>query len=400
MAKNKPITTPTPTTNPTPTEAPEAPQTIMAQSTSELATAPKGEVVEATIEEGESSNEPDDNSLEYLAMSLPHLQQKLLTLKRVDPDALDGVVKLCSDREQKLLAEYQQRISGSDDTSGEGGTMDFMAKIPNAKLFQSGNPQGRPAGLPAGSIYIEHGNALCTQPDQTEMTGLPGSFMAAVIGSYYGRTFWAPDEKINGKETGNKLYPEGYPEDRRGPICRSMDRAKGVFYDSCKTCPYNPNKTRGEDMGCKDDGTLFLMLPDFTVIRVPLTGSSARILEHIDKKAGQWPARYAFFMKFSVEAKQSADKKNNWKAWAVDVARTVEHKNGVPTSPGFRAVAQIFARKIQTEWYYPALADTYDQAAREAQNRMSGTPGEKQDGESDAAKAMRAAQAQAESENM
>lgn len=390
--------TPTPSTStqaPTAETATQEPMPAETTASTTESTLAKTDVVQAEIIE---TPEPDDDdSLGYLAGDLPHLASKLKTIKRVSPEALDEAMEKLTADERKKFDALMDRMAGSDDTSGEGGNADFMSKIPKVKLYQQGDPAGRPTGVPAGTIYIEHGQALCTLPDQAEMSGLPSSFTGALIGHFYGRIFWPGEDKV----TKERLYPADYPTDRKGPICQSLDRTQGVFYSACSKCPFNPNKTRGDDMGCKDEVTLFIMLPDFSVVQAVLSGTSARMAEALEKKTGQWARRYVHFLKFSVGSKKSADGKNTWKAWEADVQRTPEHRNGVPTSDGFRAVAHVFATKIRTEWYYPQLANLYSQGAREAENRVSGAPAEKAaGGESDAAKAMREARTASEANNM
>ena len=151
-------------------------------------------------------------------------------------------------------------------------------------------------------------------------------------------------------------------------------------------------------MGCKNEATLFLMLPDFSLIRAELTGSSAGIIDVLLQKSNLWGLRYAYFFRFSVKSKKSKDGKNSYKSWDTTVHLSQEHKNGVPTSVGFRKVAHIYATKIRTEWYYPALAEQYAQASREDANRMTAPAVEK--GPSDAQKAMDEARALADKDNM
>jgi len=404
VAKKPTPNTPNTTTPTTPAET--APDTNMPKTdeATETVVEPTDGSAESAITRASDSEIVDadggdeyvpDNTMGYLSIDLPHLEKKLKSMERVTPHALNEVMAHLTPDEKKLLQNYQERLTGEDDTAGEGSSVSLLDKIPNAKLFQSGDPAGRPTGLPAGSIYIQHGQALATLPEQAETVGIPAYFTAAVVGHFHRRMFWPGEDKAN---PGKRLFPEDYPEDRMGPICQSLDQQQGVYYGNCPTCPFNPNATRGENMGCKNEGTLFLMLPDFSLIRAELTGSSVGIIDTILKKSNLWGMRYAYFFRFTVKAKKSADGKNSYKAWETSLHISAEQKNGVPTSVGFRKVAAIYAAKIRTEWYYPALAEQYAQAARERANKGKEAPKEK--GPSDAQKAMDAARAMGEENNM
>lgn len=369
-------------------------------------TVPTGDTALATSVPTEMAVEGDvydGPTMEEYAQDLPHLAAKLAKMKKVTPEDLGLVYDDLSPEETLLLDEYRSRLIGDGDTDGESVGISFMTKVPLLKVYNNSEDAGRPGGMPLGGVYAQHGNALTCTVDDIKTAGLPLTFDAAVIGYYPWRIFWPGEEKDTNPKV--RLFPTGYPQDRQGPICQSMDRQKGVYYGDCAKCPYSPGRTRGQDMGCKDFLTLFLMLPDMTVARMNVSGTSLKTTDAIKAKTDQWSRRYEYIFELGSAKKVSQDGKMRWYVLTADVKRTPTQKLGVPTSKGARSVGSTYARIIQTEWYYPSLAATYQQMAQEKVKRETGgsssaTNGSAPDQGSDAAKALKDLQAESEANNV
>jgi hypothetical protein len=340
------------------------------------------------------------DTMAYLAQDLPHLAAKLESMTKVTVADLTSVYDDLTPAELELLEAFNSRLAGDNDTGGEGDAVSFMSKVPLMRIYNNGEDEGRPGGMPLGGIYVQHGSALTCEQSDVKTSGLPLTFDAAVIGYYPARIFWPGEEE--GTNPKVRIYPPNYPEDRPGPICQSWDRQQGVWFGSCAKCPYSPNRTREAKIGCKDELWLFLMRPDFTVYRLKLSGTSLRTGDAIKAKADQWSRRYEYFFELGTSKKVSADNKMKWYVLSADIKRTPEQKLGVPTSKGFRSAGHTFAKIIQTEWYYPQLANTYNQQAAERKKREQGaeTNGTAPDQSSDAQKALKDLQAESESNNV
>lgn len=323
------------------------------------------------------------NSLEYLRVDLPHLADKLARMHVPTKSELQTAMSALTPEEQKQFDEFWTRQTAPKDGLGEGTEQSFTATVQRVKIYQgTGDDQGRPDDCPGGGVYVQFGPTLCVLPDDANRLELPGSFRAAVIGFYNGRTYWPPKDN-----KGKVQMPPGLSPDHRGPICTSLDRTMGSFYGKCETCPFRPSQGGGGggDRACVNEVTLFLMLENFEIYRLGISSTSLpTCATPIRTQIENWRMMWECFFQFSTEKKTRDDKR--WFVLKSQVAKTKAHPQGVPTTEGFRRMAQYFARLNSTEWYYPTLSKTYADATR---NRVARENNSSSD--TDAEKALAAA---------
>lgn len=342
-----------------------APSDAAASSEAAAPPATSSEIVPA----GETALAEQGSTLEHLRMDLPHLAGKLAKLRVPTQADLEDAVKALSPEENQAFMSFWERRTEPHDGMGEGTEQSFTSTLKRIKLYQgSGDDQGRPEDCREGGLYVQHGPTLAVLPDDAARLEMPGFLRAAVIGFYNGRTYWAPKDN-----KGQPQFPPGFSKDHRGPICSSLDRQVGGYYDKCETCPFRPSQgASGEDRTCRNETTLFLMLENYNVYRMDISSTTLpTCATPIRSQVENWRFMWECFFQFSTEKRTQGDRR--WFVTKSALARSKAFPQGIPTSEGFRKLAQYFARMISTQWYYPTLSRIYADATSNRLKRANAT---------------------------
>lgn len=302
------------------------------------------------------SVDSESESMSHLIPVLPHLARQLSRTKRLAPGELEEAVNQLdskqSDNFRAMLARMNPEKPGVH-------LAQQAFRVPEMRIYHgTGNDESRPPTAPEGSIYSSDSRLLVVPETHRAMFPTVGQkAVAAVVGVYNTRTFWAPRE-----DSGASL-PPGVELKGNQPICNSFDRQRGNRYGSCSACPYRPWKDGKMDKNsCRDELHLYLVLRDFSgIYRFIVSGTSMKSGGiPVMKKVQSWAAPWSYYFSFAT-TKITKDKMR-WFQLESSVATDQASPEGIAPSDAEQRVLSLLCRQIETEAYYPALGKIYERS--------------------------------------
>lgn len=266
-----------------------------------------------------------------LADRLPaRYREDVLFMVRPTPDQLVGIVeKLPGDSQAKMIELVRKTRPKK-----QGAHMSREGFSPTQlRVFQgTGNDPAKPAKLPPGNFYT------------VDSRDMGDSIDGVILGVYEGRTMW-PSRDSGSSE--------------KGPLCYSLDRKMGSRYGDCEACP-NASKKYNEG-GCGRDVVIWFVDRELTGIyelkfsKSSMGGGDA-LVKIVNKADNLWDR----FFSIRNEERTEGDRR-----WFVTKAIPVNDPKNPAASNTDRALHPLYealSRLLDSDVYFPALANVYDQA--------------------------------------
>ncbi len=381
MAKMSNTSTKTATTQQTPSEPPTV-ETSSEVVSGEIVTAPPPAPVQETGLARPADREDDGVTLLHLVPLLPHKAHRLKKFVRATEDDFGNAYSALDPASQDAVDELLARMSGEkmgieDDSRG--------FRPMTLKIRQgSSNDSNCPELCDVGGIYTSDGRIL-TAPSEllSKKSGVPMFQRAIVLSTWHGRVMFAP--RINGTTT---PLPEFGDASTNVPYCQSMDRQKGrpvkpvPNVGSCKGCPYEPWKVRGESNLCTNQVTAVILLvrTDTDGKHIVFDGLYQVDFSKTSEPAGQSlhdavsKGKYAWETFFDLGTSKKAGKPGQGDYFIYDT-KMVMDGTGRPlkTPESSLAMIEVFWKKLMAEYFYPRLAFTYSPVTERASNAAGPT---------------------------
>jgi len=276
---------------------------------------------------------PPDPGLARLSSRLPTIyHKKILALVRKDP--LATIEALPASYKESMLA-----LANRTNPDKPGIHMQQRGFVPTrVRLYHGvGNDMNRPSNTMPGELYTMSSKVLGNK------------LQVAYLGGFAGRTLWPPRDST----------------DSKGPLCYSLDRAKGSTYGECASCPEAKKMyTQG---GCTQEFTFWFIDKDLTdIYEITLNKSSFKPAAKLASYIASDPVAWTRW--FDLETVEDKDGSKRWfhvKSAPMTTPRggdVAKEKTPVELHPVFEALHVM----LDLDVFYPRLADIYDKPGTEA----------------------------------
>lgn len=362
--QNTQNTTPAPASTPA-ESAPVAAESAPAEAVAEVVPATETGI---TVTGGEAVTEAPSELVATSALlkkyqaALPAHAQYLSQVTPPNRDELSEAIEVLPSANKAAMVEAFSRMNPVK-VGQHTAKRDFS--LPDIRIYHgTGTDEQRPGDCPTGGIYSTDGRVLAAPKEalanlrfNPKHTNLKEVLSGYVIGVHEAATFWPPR---------NAPPPEGVEVRNNMPICRSIDRERGDYFGSCKSCVYlafkdgKPNKD-----ACRNEDHVYVVLADFSgVYRIVVSGTSVKPGSRAVKtKSKSWSSYYAHAFDFDARAETQGT--NRWFELNANVSSAPD-----PT-PEQTAVLNILARQIDFQIYYPTLYRIYSTEPKMSQKQGS-----------------------------
>lgn len=312
--------------------------------------------------------EDDGRTLLHLVPLLPHKAHRLKKFVRATEDDFGNAYSTLDAASQDAVDELLARMSG-DKMGIEDDSKGFRPMT--IKIRQGANNDANcPELCDVGGIYTSDGRVL-TAPTEllAKKGGVPMAQRLIVLASWHGRVMFAP--RVGGVVT---PLPEFGDASTNIPYCQSMDRQKGrpvkpvPNVGTCKGCPYEPWKVRGEQNLCTNQVTAVVLL-----VRTDAAGNVVVFdgLYQVDFSKTSEPAgqslhdavakgKFAWEFMAELSTKKVAGKPGQSDYFVYDT-KLVTDGSGRPlrTAESNLPMIEVFWKKLMAEYFYPRLGYIY-----------------------------------------
>lgn len=304
----------------------------------------------------------DRENLAHLAPALPHLDKVLSAMYKPSSDEFEEAITKLAPAGQQAFRDMLQSLNPTKPGMHVQRT---GMQIPTLYIDQGvGNNKAKPETSVKGLVFSSTGEVVCAPSAAAKMFGVKDYFNAAVVGYFETRQFWLPKDA-----KGNMIVPPGTDFSGNGPFCRSLDRVRGDRFGACATCPNKPvfDRAKQGQTTCKNEVVLYVVLEGFNgIYQINMSGTSlgpgARPIKTATSSP-RWKSSWDYYFRFETISQTNEAGDRKWYAWKTSVAVSPEHPQGLPVDPASRGVLTLIQRQIDTEVFYPRLADTYTRAA-------------------------------------
>lgn len=271
------------------------------------------------------------NANKALADRLPaRYREDVLFMVRPTPEQLFGIVEKLPAGEQAKMIELVRKTRPKK----QGAHMSREGFSPTQlRVFQgTGNDPAKPAKLPPGNFYT------------VDSRDMGDTIEGVILGIYEGRTMWPP------RDSGS---------DSKGPMCYSLDRKMGSKYGDCEACP-NASRRYNEG-GCGRDVTVWFVDRELTGIyelkfaKSSMGGGDA--LAKILAKADNLWDRI-----FVIKNEERTEGDRRWFVTKATPLSDPKNPNAGSTDKALHPLYEALSRLLDSDVYFPALANVYDQA--------------------------------------
>lgn len=391
-----------------PVEADQVVETSATQEdtvSGEIVTAP---TAQTTAIARSDDREDDGRTLLHLVPLLPHKAHRLKKFVRASDDDFGNAYSALDPASQDAVDELLARMSG-DKMGIEDDSKGFRPMT--LKIRQGANNDANcPELCDVGGIYTSDGRVL-TAPTEllAKKGGVPLSQRLIVLASWHGRVMFAP--RVNGVVT---PLPEFGDASTNIPYCQSMDRQKGrpvknvPNVGTCKGCPYEPWKVRGEPNLCTNQvsAVILLVRTDSNGNIIVFDGLYQVDFSKTSEPAGQnlheavAKGKYAWEFMAELMTKKVAGKPGQSDYYVYET-KLVTDGSGRPlkTPDANLPMLEVFWKKLMAEYFYPRLGFIYSPVT-DRTGGPSGPTSDMSDLERNAANAARAQGADMRSDNV
>lgn len=346
---------------------------VESSGSTEMTSAPmETELATATLVEDELAKAPPDSLSDLFPVLLPHLslkkRAKFLALRKVHTEEFEAGLGAVPEALRANFQELMERMNPDRETREMGEPKFRPATL---RLYQGVGEKPKNPKLPKGGVEDGSGNiVLVPETFKDDFEGVPQKLVVSILLMSEGRAFWPP----RGPD-GQPQIPAGIDIKGNQMICGSSDRVMGTRYGKCDACPYKPDFGKKEK-GCKDNVDLFVVKPDLSAIyQITLGATSFRTCSGVIlSKANGWRKDYAG--QFALEPQLIEKPGQSYYVWKAGPVTSRQEPNGVMNSAELQAMFALLVRQIQTEVYYPRLANNYARAGAGAEGNAPGSLGD------------------------
>lgn len=265
-------------------------------------------------------------------------KHQVLSLKRPSPEDLGNILASLPEEQRNKMNALVKKTNPHKQGAH---TTNRGFQPTTLKLYHGvGNDPVRPPKMAPGEFYSA----------DSQIVG--DKFNAVVLNFYIGRILWPPQGST----------------DSKAPICYSADRETGSKYGSCKTCELsNKLYTQG---GCMLEYTFFLLDENLSSIyelkfNKSSYGAGTSLSSIITKSENLWDR----WITFSSAEQTDTTKTKRWFVQKANPLVDAKNPDKAHTPKELRPLFEALSSIIDSDVYYPLLADINDKLNNQDKSR-------------------------------
>lgn len=372
-----------------PTQAPPTTPESAPPSDAALAEQEQPQTGLAVAASTELATVDDGVTMQHLIPLLPHKKNKLKRVFKPTDEQFETALSEIDAPSRHAFEEMLARLSPEKEGI-EDDTKSFRPFIIKLRQGMS-NDENCPELIDVGGLYTSDGRIL-TGPTEAKArkNGVGTKVKAVILNAYKGRVFFTP--RVNGRLVALHEFGDA---NINLPLCQSMDRAVAapVKYavpgiGTCKSCPYEPWKVRGEQGLCNNSVVLDVVLYREEngeligfdgLYELSLTKTSEPTGNWIMEQAAKWKSGHEHVIELFATEKEGKD--GNPPYFIVDATVATDQKTGRPlkTPETHAKLISLLWNKLMCEYYFPRLAWIYAAHKRHLEGGGSAPSSNEQD---------------------